>query len=248
MPLPTRLLLVFLVSTLAGCVREDDAPPPASFPALDPARMAGRPECPDLTGGFSTVAATGSDPTLARALLAEPGVATLRVTQAGASLQIASWWSPDAVAAAARDLAGSDRGAYGRWWTAAREVLSQRLGPEGSAAASDLPGPAPVRIGTLVPTCADGWMEYGEVVDMAKRQGARHASTLRLARDAGGGLVLRSDVDVDRVELPLWCGDGCQGPTLYVKRETRWARFPPAPAAGAWAMDFAALPVPVPGD
>ena len=245
MPQSARLLLaLLLVPALGGCVREVDTPPPAAFPALDAARMAGRPDCPELAGRYSAVAEAGSDPALAQALIAEPGADALQVARAGTSLQFASWWSPAAVASAARDLAGSDRDAYARWWTTARELLSRPLQPHANAAASALPGPAPVRIGTVIPTCTDGWMAYGTLVDMGPPGGRRRASTLRLARDVGGGLVLRNDIEVDRIEIPLWCGDGCRGPTLYAKRETRWARFPAAPATGAWTLDFAALPAP----
>lgn len=246
MPQFARLLpILLLVPVLGGCVREADTPPPAGFPGLDAARMAGRPDCPALAGRYSGVADAGSDPALAQALLAEPGADALQVVHAGTSLQFASWWPPAAVASAARDLAGSDRDAYARWWTAAREVLSRPLQPRASTAASDLPGPTPVRIGTVTPTCTDGWMDYGTLVDMGPPEGPRRASRLRLARDSGGGLVLRNDIEVDRIEIPLWCGDGCRGPTLYAKRETRWARFPPAPETDAWTLGFAALPTPV---
>ena len=70
MPQFARLLpILLLVPVLGGCVREVDTPPPAGFPGLDAARMAGRPDCPALSGRYSGVADPGSEPALAQALL-----------------------------------------------------------------------------------------------------------------------------------------------------------------------------------
>ena len=114
MPQFARLLpILLLVPVLGGCVREADTPPPAGFPGLDAARMAGRPDCPALAGRYSGVADAGSNPALAQALLAEPGADALQVVHAGTSLQFASWWPPAAVASAATSASASAAGRAG---------------------------------------------------------------------------------------------------------------------------------------
>ena len=118
------------------------------------------------------------------------------------------------------------------WWRGARDVLSHAVEPgtPAVALASSVPGPTPVRAFKLSLECNDGWMAMSDA----------H----QLARDVGGGLLLREDHEVRRVELPLWCGDGCHGITLYSRTEARWARFPPTQLPVFRPIDFATLPIP----
>jgi hypothetical protein len=236
-------IVLLLVPALAACVRHGDSAPPATFPALDTARMPGHPECPQLDGTYAAGADAGGHPALEGVRIADPGAAALQVTRDGAVLRFASWWTPADVRASAHDLARTEADAYARWWQAAGEVLSGTADSDAASRASSLPGPSPVRISTVMPECADGWLKSGALVDMSPTA-SRHGSSLLLARDTAGGLVMRNDVDVDRIEIPLWCGDGCRGVTLYARRETRWARHPPAPAPTGWQIDFAELPTP----
>lgn len=236
-------IVLLLVPALAACVRRGDTTLPAGFPALDTARMPGHTDCPDLAGTFAAAADAGGHPALEGVRIADHGADVLRVTRDGAVLRFASWWTPADVRASAHDLARTEADAYARWWRAAGEVLSGTVDSDAASRASSLPGPTPVRISTVMPECADGWLKFGALVDMSPTA-SRHASSLLLARDTAGGLVMRNDVDVDRIEIPLWCGDGCRGVTLYARRETRWARHPPAPGPTGWQIDFADLPTP----
>lgn len=226
--------VVLMLGVLAGCVQHDERGPPAAFPARDGARMPGRPDCPDLEGVYSPAIAAGSDERLARiGGLSEARASAIQVTRDGAAVRIATWWPPATVRSEANALRHRDRVLYGVWWNAAREVLSGPLAPGSDAVerASSVPDPTAVRAATWVPECEDGWMKY--------------ATSIHLARDVEGGLLVRQIEEVDRVEIPLLCGgDGCAGIPLRVRYETRWARHAPSTLPATWSMDFAALPVP----
>ncbi|MFZ5656495.1 MAG: hypothetical protein ACOY37_05480 [Pseudomonadota bacterium] len=226
--------VVLVLGLLAGCVKHDERGPPASFPARDGARMPGLPACPDLEGVFSSAIAEGSDARLARiGGLSEPRSSAIQITREGASVRIATWWPPKTVLSEANALRHRDRVLYGIWWNAARDVLRGELRPGSDAAAraSSVPDPTAARAATWVPECEDGWMRY--------------ATSIFLARDVEGGLLVRQDEEVDRVEIPLMCGgDGCAGIPLHVRYETRWARHAPSTLPATWSMDFDALPVP----
>lgn len=233
---PTFSILAALLAlaTVAGCVKHDGRAPPAAFPAIDAKRMPGNPACPDVTGVFSSVVAEGSDAALARiGGLSEPRSSTIQLMQEGASVRVATWWPSKAVWSEASALSHRDGVLYRIWWNAAREVLSGEVSP-GSAAvarASSVPDPTAVRTATWVPECVEGWLPY--------------ATSIFLARDVEGGLLVRHDEEVDRVEIPLMCGgDGCAGIPLYTRIASRWARYPPSTLPATWTMDFAALPVP----
>ncbi|GHB95395.1 hypothetical protein [Thermomonas carbonis] len=224
---PLALLL------LVGCVQRGDQPPPANFPAIDTARMPGMPACPDLTGTFSSVVDAGSEPALARfGALVDKESSAIEFAGQGAALRLAMWWTSKEIESKVATLAWRDDAEYVVWWRGARDVLSYPVEPgtPAVALASSVPGPTPVRAFELSLECSDGWMAMSDA----------H----QLARDVGGGLLLREDHEVRRVELPLWCGDGCRGITLYSRTEARWARFPPTQLPVFRPIDFATLPVP----
>ena len=218
---------------LAGCVQRGDQPPPANFPAVDTRRMPGMPACPDLTGTFSSVVDAGSAPELARfGALVDKESSAIQFAGQGRSLQLAMWWTSKEVESVVSTLAWRDDTEYVVWWRGAREVLSHPVVPGTPAVtlASSVPGPTPVRVFSVMPKCADGWLAMSDA----------H----QLARDVGGGLLLREDHEVRRVVLPLWGGDGTRGITLYLRTEARWARFPPAQLPVFRPIDFQTLPVP----
>lgn len=218
---------------LVGCVQRGEQPPPANFPALDAARMPGKPSCPDLRGAYSSVIDAGSDASLARfGGLVEQGSTAIQFSQEGATVLLARWWTSKEVEWQLSTLAWNDGSEYVVWWRGARDVLSREVAPgtPAVALASSVPGPTPVRASKLVVACADGMLELTDA----------H----RVARDVGGGLVLREDHEVRHVELPLWCGDGCRGITLYSRTEARWARFPATVLPVFRPIDFDALPTP----
>ncbi len=218
---------------LASCVQRGNEPPPPSFPAIDTARMPGNPSCPDLTGAFSSVVDAGSDPSLARfGGLVETGSSAIQVTQDGATLWFARWWTSKEVESQLSTLASRDDTEYVVWWRGARDVLSRDVAPgtPAVALASSVPGPTPVRLGKVTPECSDGRLEFT----------AFH----QLVRDVGGGLLLREDREVRHVELPLWGGDGTRGITLYSRTEARWARFPPTVLPVFRPIDFKTLSMP----
>lgn len=228
LPLAPLAILV-----LAGCVQRGNQPPPASFPAIDTARMPGNSECPDLTGAFSSVVDAGSHPTLARfGGLVEEGSSAIQFSQDGSTVLLALWWTSKEVEWRLSKLAWNDDTEYVVWWRGARDVLSREVAPGTPAVmlASSVPGPTPVRVFKLVLECGDGMLRFTDA----------H----QLARDEGGGLLLREDHEVRRVELPLWCGDGCRGITLYSRTEARWARFPPTTLPVFRPIDFGALSIP----
>ena len=218
---------------LAGCVQRGDEPPPASFPAIDSARMPGKPSCPDLTGVFSSVLEAGSHPSLARfGGLVEKDSSAIQVTQEGATLLFAKWWTSREIDWQLSTLASRNDTEYVVWWRGARDVLSREVAPgtPAVALAASVPGPTPVRVGKVTPECSDGRLEFTD--------------SHQLLRDVGGGLLLREDHEVRHVELPLWGGDGTRGITLYSRTEARWARFPPAKLPVFRPIDFKTLPMP----
>lgn len=218
---------------LVGCVQRGDQPPPANFPAVDTTRMPGMPACPDLTGTFSSVVEAGSEPELVRfGALVDKESSAIQFVSQGQTVQLAMWWTSKEVESVVSTLAWRDDTEYVVWWRGARDVLSHAVmpGTPAVALASSVPGPTPVRVFKVIPECADGWLAMSDA----------H----QLARDVGGGLLLREDHEVRRVELPLWCGDGCRGITLHVRTEARWARFPPAQLPAFRPIDFSALPIP----
>ena len=221
------------VLLLTGCVQRGDQPPPATFPAIDTARMPGKRSCPDLSGAFSSVVEAGSHPSLARfGGLVEKESSAIQVTQEGATLWFATWWTSKEVEWQLSTLAWRDDAAYLVWWRGARNVLSREVvpGTPAVALASSVPGPTPVRLGKVTPECNDGRLEFTD--------------SHQLLRDVGGGLLLREDHEVRHVELPLWGGDGTRGITLYSRTEARWARFPPATLPVFRPIDFKTLPIP----
>lgn len=232
--LVARTVVALIALAGSGCVERDRSPPPAAFPAIDATRLSGHPACPDLTGVYASAVAAGSDARLATlGGLSEPRSSAIQITYVGPSVQVATWWPPQAVRSEASALAWRDDVLYRIWWDAARGALSGMIvpGSEAVARASSVPSPTAVRMATWAPECTDGWMAY--------------ASSVHLARDVAGGLLVREEVKVRHVELPLMCGgDGCAGIPLYTRFESRWARHPPATLPAAWAMDFASLPIP----
>lgn len=235
--LPQRVIRLSLVPlmllALGGCRQRGEQPPPAQFPAIDTATMPGNPSCRDLTGAFSSVADAGSDPSLARfGGLGEKNSSALAITQEGSTLLFATWWTSKEVEWQLSSLAWNDGNEYVVWWRGARDVLSHPVvpGTPAVALASSVPGPTPVRVSRLTPECVDGLVKF--------------TNAHRLARDVGGGLLLREDHEVRHVELPLWCGDGCRGITLYSRTEARWARFPPTTLPVFRPIDFSRLATP----
>jgi len=218
---------------LSSCVQRGDEAPPPSFPPIDAARMPGNPSCPDLAGAFSSVVDVGSHPSLARfGGLVEKESTAIQVTQEGATLWFATWWTSKEVEWQLSTLAWRDDTGYVVWWRAARDVLSREVAPgtPAVALAASVPGPTPVRLGRVTPECSDGRLGFTD--------------SHQLVRDVGGGLLLREDHELRHVELPLWGGDGARGITLYSRTEARWARFPPTTLPVFRPIDFKALPIP----
>lgn len=227
------LAAMALALLLAGCVQRGNEPAPATFPALDSARMPGNPACPDLSGAFSSVVDAASHSTLARiGGLVEKESAAIQFWNEAGTVWFARWWTSKEIDWQVSSLIANDGAEYVVWWRGARDVLSREVAPftPAVALASSVSGPSPVRASRFMLRCSDGMLEFTD----------RH----RLARDVGGGLLLREDHEVRRVELPLWCGDGCRGITLYSRSEARWARFPPMALPVFRPIDFAALPLP----
>jgi|GEM_PF-3276117 len=245
---------VSLLAVLSGC---GGSSMPSGMAQPDSgARLAERPDCPDLRGSF-TLAIDARSATLEQEISQSEGMPappllsrTLRIEQqANGQVTVLERLHPDAVNAAALQLKSSDPGAYRMWWRLARRGarlegdLQRNLQLHFNALAEL--GPAPERSWVQsYPSCREGWLRIGRSfvpsVDTAGDLAAA-GDEVWLTRDREGGLLLRADIELERREITVWCGDGCKGIPYYIRSIQRWRRYPTAQQPPLWSLDVRRL-------
>ena len=247
-------LMLAVALSVSGC--GGALPPGMAEPDLQ-ARFADAPECPDLRGNYA-LAVDARSARLQQEIAEREGAqpipllpSTLRVEQeTNGQVSVVERLHPDSVDAAALRLRSDNPQAYQIWWRLARQGvrlqgdLRSNLKLHFDALAQH--GPAQERTwAQLQPHCEDGWMRLGQAfatkVDL-EGSSAGGGDEVWLTRDREGGLLMRVDIELDRREISIWCGDGCKGIPYHISTTQRWMRFPPVEPQALWTLNVRRLP------